>query len=594
LPPVSDKDIKSSALQSSASLFDYSQWRVPEDRDRNKFIAELQRHIVEAKDNDEASRLRMRLAQAYLSEGLAPEAMAHLESIARTNIVFYRSAKISALHGVANFLMVRYPEAARDFSASELNNNKEIAYWRSMTADLLGNPEPYDYLALNDDYISKYPPIFRQKLAVVAADRNVENKEYNTAIKIFDTIKDDELLRPIQDYVNYLLAVISSATGQEEEALAMWDKLADNYKSPFVQARAEFSRILWGMERGKIDREQAIDRLERLRLSWHGDNMELKVLALLGNMYADKNDFVNAMRIWDGGVDSFPNTAAAVEMERRLEDAFVNLFDEGTAGRMPPLDVLTLYYQYNDHVPGGNIGDQLVNLLADKLVSVDLLDEAAALLDRKMRKSEKEQRSEVGARLATVHLLNGNPKKALIILQDSVYGDIPTALVMWRNRLLAQSLSEQEKFDKALQIVQSDLSPDAERIRMGVYWQRKNWDKVIASIEALLKTRPDVNKPLTLDESDAVLKLALAYIFEDNKVQLQYLRDYFAPLMANNPYQPLFDFVTARDMAPTPENFNDIMQSVSKTRSFLDSYRARIHTAGLSNITGGATETVAE
>lgn len=591
LPPVSGKDMKALSLQSKATLFPYEEWKVPEGETRNHFVHGLQHAIIETQTPEEANRIRIRLAKLYLSEGLAPEALAHLESIGRSDIVFYRSAKASALHGVANFLMARYAEAARDFSASELNNNKEIDFWRSLTGDLLGNPATYDYLALNDDYISKYPPVFRQKLAVVAADRSIENKDYNTALKIFDNMKKDHLLEPIQDYANYLLAVISAATGQEDEAIKMWDKLAKNDKAPFVQARAEFSRILWDMERGLIDSDQAIDRLERLRLSWHGDNMELKVLAVLGKLYEQKKDYANAMRVWDGGVSSFPNTAIAVEMERKLEDAFVSLFDEGTAGEMKPLEVLTLYYQYRDHAPGGAIGNQLVGLLADKLVSVDLLDEAAALLDKQMHESEKDQRSEVGAKLATIHLLNHDPENALKALEDSVYGDIPQHLLLWRDRLLAQSYSELGKYDKALKMVQNDLSPDAEQIRIGVHWQRKDWNNVINSVEALLKIREHVNKPLTLEESDAVLRLALAYIFEDNRVQLQYLRDYFEPLMANNPYQPLFNFITSKDVAPTPHNFDAVIHSIAQTRSFLENYRARIHTAGLSSVSSMAGDT---
>jgi hypothetical protein len=582
---VSDEKRPQPMLQSSSTLFPYNAWKVPEDKDRNKLKSELLQEIVSAKSVDDANRARLRLAQIFLSEGMAPEALGQLESISRTSIVFYRSAKLAAMHGAANFLMARYAEAARDFAASELNNNREVDYWRSMLSDLLGNPGQYSYMDLNDDYINKYPPVFRQKLAIVAADRAVEAKEYNMALKIFDSLQEGNLLPGIQDYVNYLLAVISAATGQQEEAIEMWDKLAENHRSPFVQARAEFSRILWGMEQGTIDREKAIDRLERLRMAWHGDNMELKVLGLLGGMYSERKDYTNAMRVWSGGVESFPNTPAAVEMARKMEDTFVAMFDEGIADSMPPLEVLTLFYQYKNQVPRGNVGNEIVNMLADKLVAVDLLDQAAALLDRQMRETEKEPRTQAGVKLATVHLLNRNPKKALLALQDSVYGEISQPLGLLRNRLLAEALSQLEKHDKALQVIANDISTDAENIRVGIYWQQKDWSKVIASVEAILKARKDVTAPLTLDESDAVLKLALAYIFQDNRVQLQYLRDYFEPLLTvNNPYKPLFNFITATDVEPTPTNFDDIMSSLSQTRSFVENYRARIKIAGLDAI----------
>src|SRR5690606_20555057 len=107
-----------------------------------------------------------------------------------------------------------------------------------------------------------------------------------------------ELLASIDPYVDYLLAKISIETGQPEEGLKIWDELAGNDDYPFVQARAEYSRILWAADHGELSGKELIDRLERLRLAWHGDSLELKVLSMLGNLYADNNDFINAMRIW--------------------------------------------------------------------------------------------------------------------------------------------------------------------------------------------------------------------------------------------------------------------------------------------------------
>src|SRR5690606_25359130 len=103
---------------------------------------------------------------------------------------------------------------------AELNDNKEVDYWRAMLADLLGNPgDSYSYLDLNQDYISKYPPIFRQRLAIVAADRAIAAKEYNVALKIFDILHQESQLAPIEQYVNFLLGKVSADTGQEREAM---------------------------------------------------------------------------------------------------------------------------------------------------------------------------------------------------------------------------------------------------------------------------------------------------------------------------------------------------------------------------------------
>ncbi|MDX1974355.1 MAG: hypothetical protein SFT92_01625 [Rickettsiales bacterium] len=564
---------------STATFFPDELWKPSGPNTLFLQTAVLFKRIVESKDPQEANELRLRMAQLYLSRGMAAEALGHLDNINRLNPAYYRSAKLSAVHGLANFMMYRFTMAAKDFAAAELNNNKEIEYWRNMLADLLGDTDSkaYDYLAMNDDYISKYPAMVRERLAVVAADRSIAAKDYNTALKIFDTLNKDNMLEGVSHYINFLLAKISAETGQETEAFAKWDELAADYRHQFVRANAEYARIAWGLDHGSLSREEAADRLERLRLNWHGDALELKVLSLLGTLYEEKKDYVNAMRVWHMGVTGFQNTASAIDMSRKMQEAFIIMFNEGAADNMPPLDALALYYEYRNYTPPGKTGDQMIERLADRLVAVDLLDQATALLDRQMHfQTEKEQRSHLGAKLASIYLMNNQPQKALLALQDSMYGENSLMLRLHRNRLAAQSMSDLGQTDKAMQTLGQDDSPEAERIRLDVYWRQKNWEKVIQIVEQMLKQRKDITAPVTMDEAEVLLRLALAYVFQNNTVQLQYLQDYFGPLMAKNPYKQIFDFVTSPDITVTTTNFDEVVTSMMQTRQFLNQYSARV------------------
>lgn len=587
LVPI-DKKVAAAASLETSTLFPYEVWKGDADpKKRKEQLRALFRSIVESENTQDSNAARLRIAQIYLSEGMAVEALGFLDGINRVNPAFFRSNKLAALRGAANFLMYRFVDASKDMTAAELNNNKEIDYWRAMLGDLLGNSDQqYDYLALNTDFISKYPPVFRQRLAIVAADRSIAGKEYDVALKIFDTLTTDNLIESIGPYVNFLMAKISIETGQEKDALETWDKLAEDYEHPFVRARAEFSRILWGIEHNTLQQQEAVDRLEKLRLSWHGDSLELSILGMLGDMYSNQKNYVEAMRVWHGGVMSFPNTATSVDMTRKMQEAFITMFNEGIADQLPPLEALSLYYEYRNYTPTGNTGNAIINRLADRLITVDLLDQAATLLDRQMRfQMEKDARSEAGAKLATVYLLNHQPNKALTALQDSVYGENPLMLRLLRNRLAAQAMVDLGQYDKALSTLGQDNNADAERIRISVYWKEKNWPQLITSIENMLKTRKDITAPVTVEEGEYLLRLALAYIFQDNHAQLQYLHDYFGPLMEKNPYQKVFAYITDGDISLSTTNFDQVMQNVADTRSFIESYRARIDAEGLSSIT---------
>lgn len=611
--PEIEKSATPEALQSVPTLFPNDKWVLPPELPERAVVRDMMAKMVSSGNVQDANDLRVRLAQVYLSSGMAPEALAMLDGVKRTDANFYRSAKLSALRGAANFILQRYQEAAKDFSATELNNNKEMAFWRNMLADLQGKDGTYDYLDLNTDYISRYPPIFRQKIAVVAADRAVESKEYNTAIKIFETLGGaaaeskeanakkeggegekktgekkvaasavPELIAPISHYVKFLMAKIAADTGQSDESMKQLTELSEDYSHPFVRSRAEYSRIILEMNRDIINKGQVVDRLERLRLAWHGDALELKVLGFLGDIYADNKDFVNAMRIWDNAVHAYAGTPQAAELTHKMEETFVRMFNEGTADSLAPLDALALYYQYKNYAPPGSVGREMTANLADRLVSMDLLEQAANLLEHQMRNdTEKSQRSQIGAKVATIYLMNHEPKKALRALQDSVYGENPLALHQLRNRLAAESLVELNDSDKGWQILAQDDSVDAEHIRLNILWEKRDWPRIIHTVETILKARKDISAPITLEESEHVIQLALAYIFENNKEQLQYLHDYFTPLMAGNPNKPLFDFITATDVTPTPTNFDDVVKHMMATRSFIDSYKAQIKIAGL-------------
>lgn len=573
-----------SASLTHATLFSYNAWKA----DRPFFLQlhQLFTKIAASHNVPEANEMRLRRAQIYLSDGMGSEALGELENIKRLDAPYYRSAKLAAVRAAAEFLMYRFADAGRDFSASELNNNKEIDYWRTVLADLQGDPDqPNDYLGMNTDYISKYPPILRQRLAIVAADRAIANKDYNTALKIFDTLQKDNQFDSIKSYINFLLAKISDQTGQEKDAADMFDKLSDDYKHPFVSANAEYTRVVSGLDNGSINKDTAIDRLERLRLAWHGDTLELNMLSLLGSLYEGRKDYVNAMRVWNDGVTGFPSTALAVDMNHKMQEAFVIMFNEGLADKLPPLDALAIYYQYRNFMPTGPMGNDMIERLGDRLIAVDLLDQAASLLDHHMRtETEKQARSRIGARLATIYLLNHQPQKALHVLEDSMYGENPLLLRLYRNRLTAQAMLDMGNLDKVMLTLGQDDSADAERIRLEVYWRQKDWPHVITNVEGVLKARKDITAPVTLEESEPLLKLALAYVFENNTVQLQYLHDYFGPLMADNPNKPVFDFITRTDITPTTTNFDEVIKNLSDTRSFIDNYKAHIKVSGLKEV----------
>ena len=81
---------------------------------------------------------------------------------------------------------------------------------------------------------------------------------------------------------------------------------------------------------------------------------------------------------------------------------------------MQPVDALGMFYEFRELTPIGRRGDEMIRRLADRLVAVDLLDQAAELLQYQVDKRlEGAARAQVAARLAMVYLTNRKPDRAI-------------------------------------------------------------------------------------------------------------------------------------------------------------------------------------
>lgn len=580
------KQLETLASQPSASttLFPYKSWKL---EDEKNFVTVQVRefHDIAYSAGDAANRIRLKLLGLYLSEGLFVEAHGMANDILRSSYKFYIDHHVAALRGAAYFFNYRFLEAERDFAFPGLPQTPEVQMWRGLIDELInGAPPTFDFAANYDRFIRYYPPVFIQRLSIIAADRAIARHDYDQANRIFAILNKENLDEPIRKYVDFMRAKELSETHSEEEAAKIWALQAKETDDPLIRARAGFSLINMELRQGRIEVPEAIKRLESLRSVWRGDNLEVSVLSLLGQLYIDQKQYAQALHTLREIVLYFPQLPEAITTARKMEETFIYLYNKGGANSMQPLDALALFYEFRDLVPNGKDGDLMIRNLADRLVSIDLLDRASQLLEHQIQKRlQGEERSRVGAHLALVYLMNHNPKAALDALKVTAYGDLPPDLQLSRLHLTAEALAQQHLSERAINVLANDTSPDGALLKLSVYWDTKDWSNVISTAEDILGNRTDPGAPLTPFESDVLLKLATAYVYEHDAGQIQYLRDYFTPLLKNNANRDSFLFITSESGAIDYENLSNLDKDIVAVKSFLDIFREKIKKNGLSN-----------
>jgi hypothetical protein len=212
---------------------------------------------------------------------------------------------------------------------------------------------------------------------------------------------------------------------------------------------------------------------------------------------------------------------------------------------LPPIDALGMFYEFRELTPIGRRGDEMIRRLADRLVAVDLLDQAAELLQYQVdHRLEGSARAQVAARLATVYLTNHKPDLAIDALRSTRIADLSGELRQQRLLLEARAQSDVGRHDLALDIVSNVSGREAIRLRSDIYWAARRWRESAEQIELYYGERWRDFKPLDATEKGDVIRAAVGYALAEDTIGLQRFREKYAPLMSGEADKVAFDIAS--------------------------------------------------
>ena len=189
----------------------------------------------------------------------------------------------------------------------------------------------------------------------------------------------------------------------------------------------------------------------------------------------------------------------------------------------------------------------MIRRLADRLVAVDLLDQAAELLQHQVdHRLQGGARAQVATHLAVIYLINRKPQRALGTLQATHTAELSNELRDQRLLLQARALSDTGRHDLALELIVNLDSREAIRLRSDILWSAKRWRAAAEQIEMLYGERWKDFTPLTEPERFDILRAAIGYSLGDEPLGLARFRERYAPIMMNTPDGRVFDVVSAR------------------------------------------------
>jgi tetratricopeptide (TPR) repeat protein len=567
---------KTRGAENASAALDPDVWQEERAADFEEREMNLARALAEAPVVARAEK-RLTLARFYLARGLASNALGTLDAAAESEAKYGSDASRALLHGYAQLSLGRAREAFRDFNQPVLAKSPQAAVLRASALSDLGRyPEARDQFNSGKQAVATLPVDVQRHVLLDALRTMVNTSDFGAATDIRGEIDVVGTPPEMKAPLGVLSAQLAAGLGRRDQAIDLYAEIAAGPAGP-AMAEARLKLVEMRLQNGDFDRQRAIEGLETLSFVWRGDETEVQAMQLLARLYVAESRYRDAFNLLDGAMLVRPESNTTRGFYNEMAAIFEDLFLSDRAKSIDPLEALALYYDFSKLTPIGRRGDELIRRLADRLVSVDLLDQAADLLDYQVKyRLTGVAKAQVAAKLAWVQLLNHQPAPAIQALAATRVADLPGELRDQRLMLEARALSELGRYDAALELAGGLPGKEADRLRGDILWAAKRWREAGEAYEKLLGARWQTPKPLDDMERADVLRAGIAFTLGNETIGLARLRDRYAAKMPESAERTAFGIMAAAGNDPKKmTDVSKVLSTVDSLRLFLKLYQAR-------------------
>ena len=582
LSAIAESAARSANAAYQPHVLDPQSWGFDRQADFAERTSALIRAAAEA---PEAKRpiARADLARFYLARELAAEAKAVLDVAIADHAPTAEDPTPLVLRAIANIMLRRPEQALKDLANPAVGNQHDAPLWRALAyarqSKWSDAREGFRSVGMAMGTL----PIELQRVIIKDMLRaSLEVGDVTGALKELHELENIGVPRELEPTLSVLTGRVVEALGRIEDALRAYQAAADSWDRP-IAAQGGLRELLLRRTLGNLTRTDAIAELETLTTVWRGDETEVEAMQLLARLYTEDSRYRDAFRIMRTALAAHPNSELTQRIHDEAAESFDGLFLAGRGDALPAIDALSLFYDYRELTPIGRRGDEMIRRLADRLVGVDLLDQAAELLQHQVdHRLQGAARSQVAARLAVIYLMNRKADRTLATLRTTRSADLSNELRNQRLLLEARALSELGRHDLAYEVVSNIQAREAVRLRADILWAAKRWREAAEQIELLYGERWREFEPLGDAERPDILRAAIGFALAEDAIGLERFREKYAGKMGEGPDRRAFEVVTA-PVAASGAEFRDVARaiaSIDTLDAFLRDLRARYPDAG--------------
>ena len=522
-------------------IFDVGEWRKNQEE---TFIAR-QGALVDAAAAAEPNRrtpARVDLARFYLARAMYPEAKGILDLALADSKPGLEDPVVLIVHAVASILTGRPAQGLRDLANPAIGTNYDSQLWKALALARQGKWAEAREKFKNVEFATTSLPVDLQRIVLAEAMRaSIEVRDYSGAAKRGSDLEVIGLSAGTRPAISVLRGRLAEGLGHDKDALDEYRIAAESIDRA-AATEATLLRIALLQKRDEINQAEALRQLETLSMMWRGDGLEVKALSMMARIYSETGRYAESFAASRTATRLQPNSEISRQGQDEASALFAQLFLGTKGDDLPPVDALSMFYDYRELTPIGRRGDEMIRRLADRLVAVDLLDQASELLQYQVdHRLEGAARAQVAARLAMVYLTGRKPDRAIAALRTTRIADLSGELRQQRLLLEARAQSDVGRHDLALDIISNFTGREAIRLRSDIYWAARQWRESSEQIELYYADRWRDFKPLNPVEKGDIIRAVVGYALAEDAIGMARFREKYSPLMSGGPDRTAFE-----------------------------------------------------
>ncbi len=511
--------------------FDLQEWH---ENEQGPFVAKRDELIRKLAQAPAAERMAARndLAKFYFAQGMYQEARGILNIMVAETPAGDEDGSTLLLHAAASALMGRPEQALKVIANPALAASPDTQLWTGFALAQQGKWAQAREKFKNSGFALASLPFDLQRAVLLQAMRaSLEVKDFAGAAVRSSELDLVDVPPAMMPLVLVLRGRLAEALGRDQDALDNYRIASSSTNAP-ASAEARLLTVTLRQKRNEIESDDALTELETLSAIWRGDTVEVKTLHALARLYADRGRYTDALSAARAATRLDANSESARQLQDDAAAMFSQMYLTPKGDEIPPITALAAFYENSDLTPIGRKGDEMIRRLVERLVAVDLLDQASELLQYQVEnRLEGAARAQVAARLAMIYLMNRKPERAIAALHSTRIADLAGELRQQRILIEARAQSDIGRRDLALDIISNSSGREAIRLRSDIYWAGRRWREASEQIELYYGDRWRDFKPLNATEKSDVIRAAIGYALAEDALGLARFREKYAPLM---------------------------------------------------------------